>query len=71
MKMIVVLIALTCLLGLAGALSTDIGEGYSRTRLAFLDGPSASTFKRNVQSYWGSLYRQSELHGATLPWISG
>ena len=65
MKTIVVLIALTCLLGLAGALSTDIGEGYSKTQLAFLEGPSTSTFEQNVQSYWGSYIANLSSNRAT------
>ncbi len=52
MKTIVVLIALTCLLGLAGA--QMMGEGYSSTQLAFFNAPSSSTFEPNVQTYWGN-----------------
>ena len=54
MKMIVVLIALTCLLGLAGAQTIGMGEGYSSTQLAFFNSPSSSTFEPNVQTYWGN-----------------
>jgi hypothetical protein len=54
MKMIVVLIALTCLLGLAGAQIIGMGEGYSNTQLAFFNAPSSSTFEPNVQAYWGN-----------------
>jgi hypothetical protein len=39
MKTIVSLIALTCLLGLAGA--QIMGEGYSSTQLAFFNAPSS------------------------------
>ena len=52
MKTIVVLIALTCLSGLAGA--QMMGEGYSSTQLAFFNSPSSSTFEPNVQTYWGN-----------------
>ena len=54
MKTIAVLIALTCLLGLAGAQTIGMGEGYSNTQLAFFNAPSSSTFEPNVQAYWGS-----------------
>ncbi|MCK9565667.1 MAG: hypothetical protein M0Q43_06420 [Methanothrix sp.] len=54
MKTIVVLIALTCLLGLAGAQTIGMGEGYSSTQLAFFNSPSSSTFEPNVQTYWGN-----------------
>lgn len=51
MKTIVALIALTCLLGVAGAF---MGEGYSSSQMAFFNAPSSSTFEPNVQQYWGS-----------------
>jgi hypothetical protein len=51
MKTIATLIALTCLLGVAGAF---MGEGYSASQLAFFNEPSSSTFEPNVQQYWGS-----------------
>ncbi|MCX6677506.1 MAG: hypothetical protein NTU95_06125 [Methanothrix sp.] len=54
MKTIVVLIALTCLLGLAGAQTIGMGEGYSSTQLAFFNAPGSSTFEPNVQTYWGN-----------------
>jgi len=54
MKTIVVLIALTCLLSLAGAQTIGMGEGYSSTQLAFFNAPSSSTFEPNVQTYWGN-----------------
>jgi hypothetical protein len=54
MKTIVVLIALTCLFGLAGAQTIGMGEGYSSTQLAFFNSPSSSTFEPNVQTYWGN-----------------
>ena len=54
MKTIVVLIALTCLMGLAGAQTIGMGEGYSSTQLAFFNAPSSSTFEPNVQAYWGN-----------------
>jgi len=54
MKTIVVLIALTCLLGLASAQTIGMGEGYSSTQLAFFNAPSSSTFEPNVQAYWGN-----------------
>jgi hypothetical protein len=54
MKTIVVLIALTCLLGLVGAQTIGMGEGYSSTQLAFFNSPSSSTFEPNVQAYWGN-----------------
>ncbi len=54
MKTIVVLIALTCLSGLAGAQIIGMGEGYSNTQLAFFNAPSSSTFEPNVQAYWGN-----------------
>ncbi|MCK9442457.1 MAG: hypothetical protein M0Q13_13690 [Methanothrix sp.] len=54
MKTIVVLIALTCLLGLAGAQTIGMGEGYSSTQLAFFNAPISSTFEPNVQTYWGN-----------------
>ncbi len=54
MKKIVVLIALISLLGLAGAQTIGMGEGYSSTQLAFFNAPSSSTFEPNVQAYWGN-----------------
>jgi len=54
MKTIVVLLALTCLSGLAGAQIIGMGEGYSNTQLAFFNAPSTSTFEPNVQAYWGN-----------------
>jgi hypothetical protein len=54
MKTIVLLIALTCLLGLADAQTIGMGEGYSSTQLAFFNSPSSSTFEPNVQTYWGN-----------------
>jgi hypothetical protein len=54
MKILVVLLALTCLLGLAGAQIIGMGEGYSNTQLAFFNAPISSTFEPNVQSYWGN-----------------
>ena len=54
MKTIVALIALICLLGVAGAQTMFMGEGYSASQLAFFNAPSSSTFEPNVQTYWGS-----------------
>lgn len=54
MKILVVLLALTCLLGLAGAQIIGMGEGYSNTQLAFFNAPTTSTFEPNVQAYWGN-----------------
>jgi hypothetical protein len=54
MKTISMLIALTCLLGLAGAQTIGMGEGYSSTQLAFFNSPGSSTFEPNVQAYWGN-----------------
>jgi hypothetical protein len=68
MKTISVLIALTCLLGLAGAQTIGMGEGYSSTQLAFFNAPGSSTFEPNVQSYWGNYIANQEnlsIKGAT------
>lgn len=54
MKTIVALIALTCLLGVAGAQTMFMGEGYSSSQMAFFNAPSSSTFEPDVQQYWGS-----------------
>lgn len=54
MRKIVLLITLTCLLGLAGAQTIGMGEGYSRTQLAFFNSPISSTFEPNVEAYWGN-----------------
>jgi hypothetical protein len=54
MKILAVLLALTCLSGLAGAQIIGMGEGYSNTQLAFFNAPTTSTFEPNVQSYWGN-----------------
>jgi hypothetical protein len=54
MKTIAVLLALTCLLGLAAAQTIGMGEGYSNTQLAFFNAPTTSTFEPNVQQYWGN-----------------
>jgi hypothetical protein len=58
---ITVLIALICLLGVAGAQTMFMGEGYSASQLAFFNAPSASTFEPDVQTYWGS-YIANELN---------
>ncbi|VVB72102.1 Uncharacterised protein [uncultured archaeon] len=60
MKTIVALIALTCLLGVAGAQTIGIGEGYSSAQLAFYHSPTSSTFEPNVQQYWGSYITGSQ-----------
>ncbi len=54
MKTIVALIALICLLGVAGAQTMFMGEGYSASQMAFFNAPSSSTFEPDVQTYWGS-----------------
>jgi len=41
-------------MGLAGAQTIGMGEGYSSTQLAFFNAPSSSTFEPNVQAYWGN-----------------
>jgi hypothetical protein len=68
MKTIVLLIALTCLLGMAGAQTIGMGEGYSSTQLAFFNAPSSSTFEPNVQAYWGNYIANQQnlsIKGAT------
>jgi hypothetical protein len=60
MKAIVVLLALTCLSGLAGAQIIGMGEGYSNTQLAFFNAPTSSTFEPNVQTYWGNYIASQE-----------
>lgn len=60
MKAIVVLLALTCFLGVAGAQIIGMGEGYSNTQLAFFNSPTTSTFEPNVQSYWGNYIASQE-----------
>ena len=60
MKVIVVLLALTCFLGVAGAQIIGMGEGYSNTQLAFFNSPTTSTFEPNVQSYWGNYIASQE-----------
>jgi hypothetical protein len=68
MKTILVLIALTCLFGLAGAQTIGMGEGYSSTQLAFFNAPGSSTFEPNVQAYWGNYIANQQnmsLKGAT------
>ena len=55
MKTIVLLAALTCLIGFAGAQTmSGLGQGYSSSQQAFYNAPSTSTFEPNVQSYWGN-----------------
>ena len=55
MKTIVLLAALTCLIGFAGAQTmSGLGHGYSSSQQAFYNAPSTSTFEPNVQSYWGN-----------------
>ena len=53
MKTMVLLLALTCLLGSSSAQIIGMGEGYSSTQLAFFNSPSSSTFEPNVEAYWG------------------
>lgn len=55
MKTIVLLAALTCLIGFAGAQTmSGLGQGYSSSQQAFYNAPTTSTFDPNVQSYWGN-----------------
>lgn len=55
MKTIVLLAALTCLIGFAGAQTmSGLGQGYSSSQQAFYNAPTTSTFEPNVQSYWGN-----------------
>ena len=55
MKTIVLLAALSCLIGFAGAQTmSGLGHGYSSSQQAFYNAPSTSTFEPNVQSYWGN-----------------
>ena len=55
MKTIVLLAALTCLIGFAGAQTmSGLGQGYSSSQPAFYNAPITSTFEPNVQSYWGN-----------------
>jgi len=55
MKTIVILAALTCLIGFAGAQTmSGLGQGYSSSQQAFYNAPITSTFEPNVQSYWGN-----------------
>ena len=52
MRNINALIALICLMGLAGAQGSFLGEGYSSTQTAFFNEPITSTFDPYVQTYW-------------------
>jgi len=63
MKIAAVLIALTCLLGLAGAQTVGLGEGYSSTQLSFLHSPSVSTFEPDVQEYWDNYVANQNSQG--------
>ena len=54
MKTMVLLLALTCLLGSSSAQIIGMGEGYSSSQLAFFNSPSSSTFEPDVQKYWGN-----------------
>lgn len=63
MKITVVLIALTCLLGLAGAQTIGMGEGYSSTQLSFFNSPGSSTFEPDVANYWGNYITNQESQG--------
>ncbi len=63
MKITVVLIALTCLLGLASAQTVGLGEGYSSTQLSFLHSPTVSTFDPDVQDYWSNYVANQDNQG--------
>jgi len=52
MKNITTLIALFCLMGLAGAQGSSLGDGYSSSQKAFFNEPGISTFDPIVQTYW-------------------
>lgn len=54
MKNITVLIALICLVGVAGAQGSSLGGGYSSSQLAFYNKPIESAFDPFVQSYWSN-----------------
>lgn len=54
MKNITALIALICMIGVAGAQGNSLGEGYSSSQKAFFNEPVTSTFDPYVQSYWNN-----------------
>ncbi len=54
MRWVIVLIALTCLIGGAAAQTIFTGEGYSASQLAFYNGPNTVSFEPNVEKYWDS-----------------
>lgn len=54
MKNITALIALICMIGLAGAQIGTLGDGYSSTQRAFFNEPTTSTFEPIVQTYWSN-----------------
>lgn len=56
----IALLALICLVGGASAQTMFTGEGYSRSQLAFFNGPSTTTFEPFVEKYWDSYIHNSQ-----------
>lgn len=54
MKNITTLVTLFCLMGLAGAQGSGLGDGYSSTQRAFFNEPITSTFEPYVNNYWSN-----------------
>ena len=54
MKNITALVTLFCLMGLAGAQGSGLGDGYSSTQRAFFNEPITSTFEPYVNNYWSN-----------------
>jgi len=54
MKNITALVTLFCLMGLAGAQGSGLGDGYSSTQRAFFNEPITSTFEPYVNNYWST-----------------
>jgi len=65
MRNITALIALICLMGLAGAQGSFLGEGYSSSQTAFFNKPSTSTFDPFVQTYWSKYVAGQQNHSGS------
>jgi hypothetical protein len=62
----IAIIALICLVGGASAQTTLPGEGYSRSQLSFLNGPTTGAFEPFVETYWNSYITNTQNSNRTV-----
>ena len=70
MKNITALVTLFCLMGLAGAQGSGLGDGYSSTQRAFFNEPITSTFEPYVNNYWRRTFSPARIAGIAFSWGS-